>query len=39
MGADQAAALPTLNHFAEIAKLAIICVAERADNSGLIPYT
>ncbi len=39
MGADQAAALPTWNHFAEIAKIAIICVAERADTSGLIPYT
>ena len=39
MGADQAAALPTWNHFDEIAKLAIICVAERADTSGLIPYT
>ena len=39
MGADQAAALPTWNHFAEIAKLAIICVAERADSTGLIPYT
>jgi nicotinate-nucleotide adenylyltransferase len=30
MGADQAAALPTWSHFAEIAKLAIICVAERS---------
>ncbi|HMS27899.1 MAG TPA: nicotinate (nicotinamide) nucleotide adenylyltransferase [Burkholderiaceae bacterium] len=38
MGADQAAALPTWKHFDEIAKLAIICVAERADTSGLIPY-
>ena len=33
MGADQAAALPTWSHFAEIAKIAIICVAERATSS------
>ncbi len=43
MGADQAAALPTWSHFDEIAKLAIICVAERADltgsQAGLISYT
>lgn len=39
MGADQAAALPTWHHFEEIAKIAIICVAERTDKSGLIPYT
>ena len=42
MGADQAAALPTWSHFDEIAKLAIICVAERShsgqDNTGNISY-
>ena len=30
MGADQAAVLPTWSHFDQIAKLAIICVAERS---------
>ena len=39
MGADQAAALPTWSHFDEIAKIAIICVAERADLTGSIKYT
>jgi nicotinate-nucleotide adenylyltransferase len=42
MGADQAAALPTWSHFGEIAKIAIICVAERSlsgqDNTGNISY-
>ncbi len=38
MGADQAAALPTWRHFCEIAKLAIICVAERANTTGNISY-
>ena len=38
MGADQAVALPTWSHFAEIAKLAIICVAERANTTGNISY-
>jgi nicotinate-nucleotide adenylyltransferase len=38
MGADQAAALPTWSHFDEIAKLAIICVAERSNNTGNISY-
>jgi nicotinate-nucleotide adenylyltransferase len=42
MGADQAAALPTWSHFDEIAKLAIICVAERSlsgnTNTGNISY-
>ena len=38
MGADQAAALPTWSHFEEIAKLAIICVAERSNNTGNISY-
>jgi nicotinate-nucleotide adenylyltransferase len=42
MGADQAAALPTWSHFDEIAKLAIICVAERSlsgnANTGNISY-
>jgi nicotinate-nucleotide adenylyltransferase len=42
MGADQAAALPTWSHFAEIAKLAIICVAERSlsgtTSTGNISY-
>jgi nicotinate-nucleotide adenylyltransferase len=38
MGADQAAALPTWSHFGEIAKLAIICVAERSNNTGNISY-
>ncbi len=32
MGADQAASLPTWSHFDEIAKIAIICVAERAKS-------
>lgn len=39
MGADQAAALPTWSHFEEITKLAIICVAERADKTGSISYS
>ena len=42
MGADQAAALPTWSHFDEIAKLAIICVADRSlsgnANTGNISY-
>ena len=38
MGADQAAALPTWSHFDEIAKLAIICVAERSNTTGNISY-
>ena len=38
MGADQAAALPTWSHFDEIAKLAIICVAERSNSTGNISY-
>lgn len=38
MGADQAVALPTWSHFGEIAKLAIICVAERANTTGNISY-
>ena len=38
MGADQAAALPTWSHFEEIAKLAIICVAERSNTTGNISY-
>lgn len=38
MGADQARALPTWSHFDEITKLAIICVAERADETGSISY-
>ena len=38
MGADQAAALPTWSHFGEIAKLAIICVAERSNTTGNISY-
>ncbi len=38
MGADQAASLPTWSHFDEIAKLAIICVAERSDKTGNISY-
>jgi nicotinate-nucleotide adenylyltransferase len=38
MGADQAVALPTWSHFDEIAKLAIICVAERSNNTGNISY-
>lgn len=38
MGADQAAALPTWSHFEEITKLAIICIAGRADKTGSISY-
>lgn len=38
MGADQAAALPTWSHFDQIAKLAIICVAERSNDTGNISY-
>jgi nicotinate-nucleotide adenylyltransferase len=38
MGADQAAALPTWSHFDEIAKLAIICVADRSNTTGNISY-
>ena len=38
MGADQAAALPTWSHFDQIAKLAIICVAERSNHTGNISY-
>lgn len=38
MGADQAAALPTWSHFDEIAKIAIICVAERSNSTGHISY-
>jgi nicotinate-nucleotide adenylyltransferase len=38
MGADQAAALPTWRDFGEIAKLAIICVADRSNNIGNISY-
>lgn len=38
MGADQARALPTWSHFDEIAKIAIICVAERAEKAGSISY-
>lgn len=38
MGADQAAALPTWSHFGEIAKLAIICVADRSNTTGNISY-
>lgn len=39
MGADQAAALPTWRDFGEIAKIAIICVAERSNSTGHISYT
>ena len=38
MGADQAAALPTWSHFQKIAKLAIICVADRSNTTGNISY-
>ena len=38
MGADQAVALPTWSHFGEIAKLAIICVADRSNTTGNISY-
>jgi nicotinate-nucleotide adenylyltransferase len=39
MGADQAKALPTWQHLDEICQLAIISVAQRADEAGAISYS